>query len=232
MLVMSEHSQEPTERESRPIYQRLKNDLMYFCYGCNEENMDFKFSDLESPNRNWNWVAIGAECTGINKNSRFNSNWLVGVSQIARYDDGSGDSCKPYFVDVHIMKLEDHKNTDILKVYTIEEEEILIDILTKNGNEYYASSAYDAKPTEIIELMTVLYNLDSPNDISLQLRKIPSQSKDALMRRYANEIYAFLNCCDSLTYPTNKQRYDDIKLKFTKYISAKINKMLGMEETK
>lgn len=227
---MSEYSQDPTDRESRPIYLKLKSDLMYFCYRCNEQNMDFTFSDLESPNRNWNWVANGAECTGRNNKKYQNNNWLVGVSQVARYDNDPYDSIKPYFVDVHLMKLGEPNSGETLKIFTIEQDDILVDILEKNHNEYFGSSAYDAKPTEIIDLIAKLYDLDNPKDHNLQLRKITSQSNDALMRRYSNEVYAFLNCCDSFTYPTQKQRVDDIKRKFIKYVGSTISTIIGLDE--
>ncbi len=50
------------------------------------------------------------------------------------------------------------------------------------------------------------------------------------MRRYSNEIYAFLNLCDSKSYPTNKQLKDDIKNKLSQYFGTTIGKMLGLSE--
>lgn len=226
---MSEYSQDPTDRESRPIYLKLKSDLMYFCYRCNEQNMDFTFSDLESPNRNWNWVAIGAECTGRNNKKYQNNNWLVGVSQVARYDNIPNDSSQPYFVDVHLMKLGEPNSEESLTIFTIEEDDILVDVLEKSGKGYCEKTIYDSNPSEIIELMNTLYDLDNPKDHNLQLRKITSQSNDALMRRYSNEVYAFLNCCDSFTYPTHKQRVDDIKRKFIKYVGSTISTIIGLD---
>ncbi len=227
---MSEYSQDPTERKSQPLYLKLKSDLMYFCYSCNEDNMDFKFSDLESSNRNWNFIAIGAECRGIKGNVAENSNWLVGVSQVNRYTSDSTDTCQPYFVDVRLMKLGLPRSNENLKIYTIEDEDILVDILERNKKEYYANDLHDAKPEEVIELMKTLYDLSSPKDTNLQLRKITQQSHDVLVRQHSNEIYAFLNLCDSKSYPTNKQVMDDVKNRISQYFGSTIGKMLGFRE--
>ncbi len=227
---MSEYSHDPTERKSQLLNLKLKSDLMYFCYECNDDKIDFKFSDLESSNRKWNFIAIGAECNGLNSSHGDSSKWLVGVSQVARYNIDPNDYCQPYFVDIHLMKLEPTTNGETIKIYTVEEEDILVDVLKKNNKEYFASNIYDAKSEEVLEIMKTFYDLDTPTDISLQLRKINPNSSDAIMRRYSNEIYAFLNLCDSKSYPTNKQLKDDIKNKLSQYFGTTIGKMLGLSE--